>query len=85
MPLFKKAMIGGIFLSSLHLCWLVLILANWAQPIMDFIFKLHMLNSPFQVQPFDPILALGLLILTFIVGSSFVVIFCLIKDTLNKI
>jgi len=32
---------------------------------MDFIFKLHMLNSPFQVQPFKISLALGLISITF--------------------
>ena len=67
--LIQSGLIGGLGLSSLHFSWIFLIILGWAQPLMDFIFKLHMLNSPFQVQPFDWMLALSLLVLTFSVGA----------------
>ncbi len=41
---------------------------GWGQTILDFVFKIHMLNSPLQVQPFNPAFALTLLVLTFTVG-----------------
>ena len=65
----QVGLIWGLSLSSIHLIWLILILLGWAQPLMEFIFKLHMLNSPFQVQPFNWVFALGLLLLTFTVGA----------------
>lgn len=67
--LLQNSLVGGLCLSSLHLIWVVLIALGLAQPLTDFIFKLHMLNSPFQVQPFSWMLALGLLMFTFSVGA----------------
>ena len=81
--LMQSGLIGGLGLSSLHFIWIVLIILGWAQPLMDFIFKLHMLNSPFQVQPFDWMLALGLLILTFAVGAFGGLIISFLKGTLS--
>mgnify|MGYP000258193954 CR=1 FL=1 len=67
--IFQAGLVWGLSLSSIHLIWLILIILSWAQPIMDFVFKLHMLNSPFQVQPFNWLFAIGLLLLTFTVGA----------------
>jgi hypothetical protein len=79
MNLLRMSFIWGMCLSSLHLCWVFLIATGWAQPLLDFIFKLHMLNPPFQVQAFNPLLALGLLGMTFLVGCFYGVVFYLIK------
>lgn len=84
MNLFRASMISGLCLASLHFCWVVLVALGWAQPFMDFIFKLHMLNSPFQVQPFDAMLALGLLLITFLIGCFYGLIFYLVKIRLSK-
>ena len=65
----QAGLVWGLSLSSIHLIWLILILLGWAQPLMEFVFKLHMLNSPFQVQPFNWTFAVGLLFLTFTVGA----------------
>jgi len=82
--LIQTSLITGLCLSSLHLSWIVLIILGWAQPLMDFIFKLHMLNSPFQVQPFNLGLAVSLVIITFIIGAFYGLVFFLIKNLLAK-
>lgn len=82
--LIQTSLITGLCLSSLHLSWIVLILLGWAQPLMDFIFKLHMLNSPFQVQPFDLGLAVSLVLITFVIGAFYGLVFVLIKNLLAK-
>ena len=82
--LVQSALIGGLGLASLHLIWIVLILLGWAQPLMDFVFKLHMLNSPFQVQPFQWVFALGLLMLTFSVGAFGGLLFSYLKAIFDK-
>lgn len=84
MTLFRKSIIGGICLSSFHMIWALFVAMGWAQPIMDFVFKLHMLNSPFQVQPFNIALALGLIIFTFLMGCFYVASFFFIKNLLSK-
>lgn len=77
--LLRTSLIWGLCLSSFHFCWVLLVAFGWAQPLIDFIFKLHMLSSPFQVQAFNPLLALGLLGMTFLVGCFYGAVFYLIK------
>lgn len=84
MKLFQTTIIGGLCLSSLHFFWVILVGLGFAQPLLDFIFKLHMLNSPFQVQPFNSILAVGLLGITFLVGCFYGAMFYLIKSRFNS-
>ncbi|WP_062310887.1 hypothetical protein [Polynucleobacter sinensis] len=84
MNLLRTSIIGGICLSSLHFFWVILLAIGWAQPLMDFIFKLHMLNSPFQVQVFNPLLALGLLGATFLIGCFYGALFYFIRRQFIK-
>ncbi len=64
----KNGLAGGLSLAFFHLCWIVIVALGWGQPTLDFIFKIHMLNSPLQVQPFNPAYALTLIAVTFSVG-----------------
>lgn len=84
MNLLKKSVVGGIFLSSIHIVWILLVITEWAQPTLDFIFKLHMLNSPFKVQPFDISLAISLIALTFLMGSFYILGFYSIRAIFLK-
>ena len=47
MNLLKTSITGGLSLASFHVIWILLVAVGWAQALMDFIFKLRMLNSPF--------------------------------------
>ena len=78
----RAALIGGISLASLHFCWVLIVSTGVAQPILDWVFKLHMLNSPFQVQPFDVTLSALLIIVTFAIGCFYGVVFDLIRSLL---
>lgn len=84
MGLFRTTILGGVCLSSLHILWIILVALELVQPFVDFIFKLHMLNSPFKVQPFDISLAIGLVTLTFFFGCFYVLIFFFIKNLMNR-
>lgn len=84
MNIFHTTLIGGFCLSSLHFLWVILIWLGIAQPLLDFIFKLHMLNSPFQVQPFNLSFAVGLIGITFLIGCFYGALFFLIKNKLSK-
>ena len=79
MNLFQTCAISGACLASLHFCWALLVAVGWAQPLMDFIFKLHMLNSPFQVQAFSFPLAMALIGITFLIGCFYGAVFYFIK------
>lgn len=58
----------GCILATIHLVWAGLVAIGWAQPLMDFIFWLHMLNAPFQVQPFSIWVGVMLVGFTWMVG-----------------
>ena len=62
------ALIFGFFLSGFHLLWSLLIMAGLAQPLLDWVYWLHMLNNPFRVAAFSFTTALWLIVVTFLVG-----------------
>lgn len=64
----QVAMVTGCFLGGWHVVWSVLVLIGLAQPLMDFIFWVHMINNPYQVTPFTFTQSLTLIIVTFVVG-----------------
>ena len=80
----KSVLIGGISLASLHLVWITIIATGFAQNLIDWIFKLHMLNSPFQIQPFNFGYAATLLLLTFLIGCFYGGVFELIRNFFKR-
>ena len=58
----------GILLSGMHAAWLILVYIGLAKPLMDWVLGLHMIQIPFSMMEFNSGRALGLLILTFLVG-----------------
>jgi len=81
---FQLSIISGFSLASLHICWALLVAVGWAQTVIDFIFKLHMLSSPFKVQPFELALALGLIGITFLIGCFYGIVFSVVKNAFQK-
>jgi type III secretory pathway component EscS len=69
--IYKSILIWGLGFSSLHCLWILLVVAGWAQSVIDFIFKIHMMNSPIQVQPFSLIFSIQLLLITFLIGMTY--------------
>lgn len=64
----KVAMVFGILLSGWHLLWSLLILAGIAQPLLDFVFWMHMIANPYRVTGFALTQAAMLIVVTFVVG-----------------
>jgi len=58
-------------IGSWHALWAGLVFAGAAQPVIDFIFRLHMITPPYKIAPFDPGLALAIVLVTAIVGYVF--------------
>ena len=80
----KSMFLGAALLSSLHFAWLVLVYMGIAQVVMDFIFKIHMLNSPLQVQPFEWSYAFILIAITFSVGAIYGWLYSVIQKLVNQ-
>ncbi|MFA6131452.1 MAG: hypothetical protein WC702_00070 [Patescibacteria group bacterium] len=58
----------GLFLSSLHFIWLLLVAFGVAKPIMDWILMLHHINFQYTIAQFNFGYAAFLVVFTFVVG-----------------
>ena len=67
----KIGLVFGAVIGGWHVCWSLLVLLGWAQPVIDFIFWAHMINPIYVIKPFDPKAAAALIIFTSVVGYAF--------------
>lgn len=61
--------IGALF-GIVHLIWSILIAFGLAQPFIDFIFNLHMIEPFYVIQPFALSKAVGLVLVTSMLGYA---------------
>ena len=64
----RTGLVFAALMLAFHLCWLVLVVLGWAQPLMDFIFWMHHIQPVFVVRPFNATMAGLLLGFTALVG-----------------
>jgi hypothetical protein len=67
----KTGLTFGFLISSLHLLWSILVALGIAQALLNFVLDVHMLDMSITVMPFNLVKALGLIIVTFVVGYAF--------------
>ena len=67
----KTGLTFGFLISSMHLFWSILVLLGVAQALVNFILALHMISMPVTIMPFSLVNALGLIVVTFVVGYVF--------------
>lgn len=66
----KIALTVGVFVSGIHLGWIVLILTGFAQTLLNFVFWVHMLTVPYQITSFSLNQAITLILVTFATGYA---------------
>lgn len=71
----KVGSVLAAVLAGIHLFWSLLVVAGWAQPVMDFVFWAHFIRPVYVIEPFQLTRALALLCLTtasgFVLGTLF--------------
>lgn len=80
----KAALTLGVLTGGFHLVWSLLVALSLAQPLLDFIFSIHMLVNPYQVTGFDVTKAGILIVITFAVGYGMGYIFASIWNRVHK-
>ena len=75
---FTAGLCVAAFLTAWHAAWALLVALNWAQPLMDLVFRLHFISPPFRVGAFDaPTAGLLLLLVStigFLIGAGLALI-----------
>ena len=64
----KLGLVFGTFLGAWHFVWAGLVLSGIAQSLMNWIFRLHFIDPPYSILPFNIGAAITLILLTSITG-----------------
>lgn len=67
----KVGLVIAALIGGWHLIWVILIALGLAQPLINFIFWAHMIRSVYIIEPFNPVAAITLLVITSISGYAF--------------
>lgn len=80
----KVGLTLGALLALWHLVWGIMVALHWAQPFLNWIYKLHFLNNPFKVGVFNITTTITLMVVTFIFGYIFGWVFVYLWETIKK-
>ena len=61
-------LVFAVFLGVWHILWSLLVAVGAAQPVIDFIFRLHMITPPYKIAAFNLGTAAGLVLVTAGIG-----------------
>ena len=64
----KIGLVVGLFFGLWHAVWEILIALGLAQPLMNFVMSMHSLNNPYKIASFNLGRAIGLIVMTYIIG-----------------
>ena len=80
MTMLRTCFMSGLCLSGFHAFWAFLVFMGWAQPLINFILELHMMDLPLTVQPFQLLRALELVVFAFLAGCSYGLVFIILES-----
>jgi hypothetical protein len=83
MKMLRTSLMGGVCLASFHMLWTLLVFLGWAQPFINFDLQLHMMDLPLTVQAFQLSRAVGLVVLVFLAGCFYGMVFYLFGKSSN--
>lgn len=66
----KLGLVFGSAFGLWHLVWALLVAFGIAQGLLDFVFRLHFIQPVYVVTAFQPLLAVGLIVLTTVLGYT---------------
>ncbi|HLK05392.1 MAG TPA: hypothetical protein VKT53_13200 [Candidatus Acidoferrum sp.] len=80
----KSGLAVGALFGLWHLLWAICVALGFAQWLINFVFWLHFLNSPFTVATFHWSTALFLILVTGVIGFFFGFVFALVWNWLHR-
>ena len=79
----RAGLAAAITLGALHALWAALVALNGAQPVTDFLYRLHFIEPSYTVQPFRIVTAVSLVLFTAAVGYAAGVTFGFVWNSLQ--
>ena len=64
----KTGLALGGTLAIVHFFWSAMVAVGWAQPAINWVFRLHFIQPPYTITSFVWMYALGLIVMTFVIG-----------------
>jgi len=80
----RTGLVVAIFIGSGHLLWAVLVAVGWAQPLVNFIFWIHLIKPVYVVERFDAGVALLLVAVTAGIGYAVGSVFALLWNRIHR-
>ena len=80
----KTGLALGAFFGLWHLAWSLLIAIGFAEALLNFIYRLHSLNNPYQVGSFSLTRSVALIVVTSLVGFVFGFFFSKVWNAVHK-
>jgi hypothetical protein len=81
---FSAGIAVGTVIAFWHLAWVAFVALGWAKPLVDFVLRLHFLSISYKLMPFTIETAAGLVVLTFVIGGLFGVVFAVVWNWLAE-
>lgn len=80
----KTGLVLGLVLAGWHAGWAALVAMGVAQPIINFVMKVHFIDANFAIQPFELSTAALLVGLNAITGFGIGALFAIVWNALRK-
>ncbi len=80
----KTGLAVGLVIAGWHFLWSLLVIAGVAQSVLNFVFWIHFITPVYTVEPFEPVRALLLVVVTLMLGSAAGNVFANIWNRLHR-
>lgn len=64
----RVGLVLAVLLGLWHAAWAFLVMVRWAQPLIDFVFRLHFIRPVYVIEDFSAGIALALIAFTALIG-----------------
>lgn len=81
----RTGLVFGALLGLGHLAWAVLVAVGWAQALIDFILRIHFIELPVRIAPFDISTAALLVVVTSAIGWIGGAVLALLWNRLHRL
>lgn len=80
----RAGAVTGFVCAGWHFLWAALVASGAAQPLIDFVFWMHFIKPVYVIEPFEPLRAAMLVVVTGAIAYAVGSIFALIWNRMHR-